>query len=145
MARATFVAQGVSAILAYRDSGQTSGRHLKHRRDRELVHRCFAGDRIAAIAVLSIMQQSVLSVGNMFVQEIVNRYGSAVIAGWIRGQVAKTIPLPSFHSMSLGGCLSRAIRPRTWEQERGRGYLGLRPASGCPFMPQSRSSAVFCV
>ncbi|MCG5029718.1 MATE family efflux transporter, partial [[Ruminococcus] torques] len=38
--------------------------------------------QIAAIAVPSIMQQSVLSVGNMFVQEIVNRYGSAVIAGY---------------------------------------------------------------
>ncbi len=60
--------------------------------------------QIAAIAVPSILQQSVLSVGNMFVQEIVNRYGSAVIAGYSGAIKLNTFAINSF--MALGSCLS---------------------------------------
>ena len=38
--------------------------------------------QILAIAVPSILQQSVLSVGNLVVQAIINQYGSAVVAGY---------------------------------------------------------------
>lgn len=60
--------------------------------------------QIAAIAVPSILQQSVLSVGNLFVQIIVNRYGSAVIAGYSAAIKLNTFAITSF--MSLGSCLS---------------------------------------
>ena len=60
--------------------------------------------QIAAIAIPSIMQQSVLSIGNMFVQEIVNRYGSAVIAGYSGAIKLNTFAINSF--MALGSCLS---------------------------------------
>ena len=47
--------------------------------------RFFSGEmlkKVSLIAVPSILQQSVLSVGNLFIQDIVNRYGSAVVAGY---------------------------------------------------------------
>ena len=80
VAWATFIAQGVSAILALGTLARRLGA-LKTDRRTVLFSAVLLG-QIAAIAVPSIMQQSVLSVGNMFVQEIVNRYGSAVIAGY---------------------------------------------------------------
>ena len=70
----TFIAQGISAILALTFLAV----RLKRINCEGLLS---AGScsfsQIAAIAIPSIMQQSVLSIGNMFVQEIVNRYGSA--------------------------------------------------------------------
>ena len=80
VAWATFIAQGGSAILALGTLSRRLGA-LKTDRKSVLFSAALLG-QIAAIAVPSIMQQSVLSVGNMFVQEIVNRYGSAVIAGY---------------------------------------------------------------
>ncbi len=102
VAWATFLAQGLSAVLAL----GTLARRLKSMESSgrtELFDWRLLG-QIAAIAVPSIMQQSVLSVGNMFVQEIVNRYGSAVIAGYSGAIKLNTFAVNGF--MSLGGCLS---------------------------------------
>lgn len=38
--------------------------------------------KIAVVAVPSILQQSCMSVGNMFIQGLINSYGSSVIAGY---------------------------------------------------------------
>lgn len=102
VAWATFLAQGISAALAL---GTLAGRlkKMKSPQTSELFDWRLLG-QIAAIAVPSIMQQSVLSVGNMFVQEIVNRYGSAVIAGYSGAIKLNTFAINAF--MSLGGCLS---------------------------------------
>ena len=97
VAWATFIAQGFSAVLL----GQ-----------------------IAAIAVPSIMQQSVLSVGNMFVQEIVNRYGSAVIAGYSGAVKLNTFAINAF--MSLGGCLSSYTAQNLGAGKRERIPLGFK-------------------
>lgn len=102
VAWATFIAQGVSAILALGTLARRLGA-LKTDRRTVLFSAVLLG-QIAAIAVPSIMQQSVLSVGNMFVQEIVNRYGSAVIAGYSGAVKLNTFAINAF--MSLGGCLS---------------------------------------
>ena len=102
VAWATFIAQGVSAILALGTLSRRLGA-LKTGRRTVLFSAVLLG-QIAAIAVPSIMQQSVLSVGNMFVQEIVNRYGSAVIAGYSGAIKLNTFAINAF--MSLGGCLS---------------------------------------
>lgn len=102
VAWATFLAQGVSAVLALVTlAGRL--RKIETPQKTELFDWRLLG-QIAAIAVPSIMQQSVLSVGNMFVQEIVNRYGSAVIAGYSGAIKLNTFAINSF--MSLGGCLS---------------------------------------
>ena len=102
VAWATFIAQGGSAILALGTLARRLGA-LKTDRKTVLFSAALLG-QIAAIAVPGIMQQSVLSVGNMFVQEIVNRYGSAVIAGYSGAIKLNTFAINSF--MALGSCLS---------------------------------------
>lgn len=82
VAWATFIAQGISAglalvTLALRLKGIKTSRKV-------VLFDLLLLSQIAAIAVPSIMQQSVLSVGNMFVQEIVNRYGSGRHSGLFR-------------------------------------------------------------
>ncbi len=42
----------------------------------------FRISKIAVIAVPSILQQSFISVGNLFIQNLVNGFGSSVIAGY---------------------------------------------------------------
>ena len=80
--------------------------------------------QIAAIAVPSIMQQSVLSVGNLFVQDIVNRFGSSVIAGYSAGVKLNTFAINSF--MSLGSCLSSYTAQNIGAGRRDRIPLGFR-------------------
>lgn len=79
VAVATFVAQGLSAVLA----GVTLLRRLLHIPSPayELFSPVMLG-RIARVAIPSILQQSFVSVGNVLVQGLVNSYGSAVIAGY---------------------------------------------------------------
>lgn len=122
VAWATFIAQGISAVLAL---GTLTARLRKFSRGPK--HRLFDAallGRIAAIAVPSIMQQSVLSVGNLFVQEIVNRYGSAVIAGYSGAIKLNTFAINCF--MALGGCLSSYTAQNLGAGKRERLPLGFR-------------------
>ncbi len=102
VAWATFIAQGISAILALTFLAMRLKKINCEGTFKWLDLVLLA--QIAAIAIPSIMQQSVLSIGNMFVQEIVNRYGSAVIAGYSGAIKLNTFAINSF--MALGSCLS---------------------------------------
>lgn len=122
VAWATFIAQGISAVFAL----LTLARRLKGLSS-EKMGRVFDWvllGQIAAIAVPSILQQSVLSVGNMFVQEIVNRYGSAVIAGYSGAIKLNTFAINSF--MSLGGCLSSYTAQNIGAGKKERIPLGFK-------------------
>ena len=72
--------------------------------------------QIIAVAVPSIMQQSVLSVGNLFVQEIVNSYGSAVVAGYSGAIKLNTFAINTF--MTLGSCLSSYTAQNLGQENR---------------------------
>ncbi len=122
VAWATFIAQGVSAVLAL---AALALRLRGIRTDKKVVlFDIILLSQIAAIAVPSIMQQSVLSVGNMFVQEIVNRYGSAVIAGYSGAIKLNTFAINAF--MSLGGCLSSYTAQNLGAGKMERIPLGFR-------------------
>lgn len=100
VAWATFLAQGVACILALltlflrvrgiKTEGKIplfSGRMLKE---------------ISLVAVPSILQQSFISVGNIFIQGIVNSFGSSVIAGYSAAVKLNTFSLTSFTTLSNG-------------------------------------------
>ena len=122
VAWATFIAQGISAVLAL----VTLFFRL----------RSFAGEekqlffdrgyfiQIFAIAVPSILQQSVLSVGNLFVQDIVNQYGSAVVAGYSGAIKLNTFAINIF--MTLGSCLSSYTAQNIGAGKAKRIPLGFR-------------------
>lgn len=103
VAWATFLAQGVSAVLALLTLWRRLAAYTRELERQPFFDRILFW-QIIVIAVPSIMQQSVLSVGNLFVQEIVNRYGSAVVAGYSGAIKLNTFAINTF--MTLGSCLS---------------------------------------
>ena len=113
VAWATFIAQGISAVLAL----VTLLVRLQ-KFDRKLFV------QILAIAVPSILQQSVLSVGNLFVQDIVNRYGSAVVAGYSGAIKLNTFAINIF--MTLGSCLSSYTAQNIGAGKQERIPMGFR-------------------
>ena len=80
VAWATFIAQGIAGVMAT----VTLLYHLKSLKTDEKA-KIFSFDmlkRISKISIPSVLQQSFVSVGNVFIQGEINSYGSAVIAGY---------------------------------------------------------------
>lgn len=122
VAWATFIAQGISAVLAVTVLG-TRLRAVKTAEKGPLFHPVLFS-QIAAIAVPSIMQQSVLSLGNLVVQSFVNQYGSATIAGYSAAIKLNTFAINGF--MALGGCLSSYTAQNLGAGKKERIPLGFR-------------------
>lgn len=122
VAWATFIAQGVSAVLALVTLlgrlQKFAGKEKQPWFDKKL----FA--QIMAIAIPSILQQSVLSVGNLFVQGIVNQFGSAVVAGYSGAIKLNTFAVNIF--MTLGSCLSSYTAQNIGAGKKERIPLGFR-------------------
>ena len=94
VAWATFIAQGLSSILA---AVALYFRIKKIKTDEE--HRIFhlgMLQTMSKIAVPSIIQQSIISVGQLFVQGLVNSFGSIFIAGY-----AAAIKIDSFFRITI--------------------------------------------
>ena len=100
---ATFLAQGIAGILAVvtllRRVAELPTGHGK-----VMLYSKSMLRRIAKIAVPSILQQSFVSVGNIFIQSLVNSFGSAVIAGYSAAIKLNTFTITSFST--LGNALS---------------------------------------
>lgn len=100
---ATFIAQGAACILALvtlfkKITVMPSG----HGRIMKYSHAMFK--KICRIAVPSILQQSFVSVGNIFIQSLVNQFGSGVLAGYAAAVKLNTFTITSF--TTLGNALS---------------------------------------
>ena len=76
------------------------------------------------ISVPSILQQSFISVGNLFVQGLINSYGSAVVAGYSAGMKINTFAITSF--TTLGNGLSSFTAQNTGAQKTERVAKGFR-------------------
>lgn len=102
VAWATFIAQGVACILALLT--------LKKRVmvvetiKKPAVFSFSMLRRISSIAIPSILQQSFISVGNIFIQGMINGFGSAVIAGYSSAIKLNTFCITSL--TTLGNALS---------------------------------------
>ena len=100
VAWATFLCQGVASVLA----AWTLFRRLRGVPAPER-HPLFSWrmlGRIARIAVPSILQQSFISVGNLFIQSLVNSFGSAVVAGYSAAVKLNTFALTGFTTLGNG-------------------------------------------
>lgn len=100
IAWATFIAQGISAVIAFiilnlRISRQFSNGNCKIFSAKML-------KKISRVAIPSILQQSFVSIGNLFIQSIINSYGSAVIAGYSSAIKLNTFAVTSFTTLSGG-------------------------------------------
>ena len=122
VAWATFIAQGISAVLALVTLLVRLQKFAGTERVPLFDRKLFV--QILAIAVPSILQQSVLSVGNLFVQDIVNRYGSAVVAGYSGAIKLNTFAINIF--MTLGSCLSSYTAQNIGAGKQERISMGFR-------------------
>lgn len=100
VAWATFLAQGVASLLAFgalllRLRGMPTDEKPQAFSIRML-------GRIGVVAVPSILQQSFVSVGNLFIQGIVNSYGSSIIAGYSAAVKLNTFAITSFTTPANG-------------------------------------------
>lgn len=100
VAWATFVAQGAASILAL----VTLLHRLKQLRTNEPYEKFSAPmlKQIAIVAIPSILQQCFVSVGNLFVQSLVNSFGSAVIAGYSAAIKLNTFAVTCMTTLSNG-------------------------------------------
>ena len=99
VAWATFIAQGISSILAVitlkkRLKAIDAPGYVKFSKG--------AFKKIMEISIPSILQQSFISIGNLFVQGLVNSYGSAVVAGYSAAIKVNTFAITSFTTLGNG-------------------------------------------
>lgn len=100
VAWATFIAQGLACIVAL----LTCWRRVRAVRTAEKAD-LFSWEmlgKISLVAIPSILQQSFVSVGNIFVQSLVNSFGSSVIAGYSAAIKLNTFTLTSFGTIGNG-------------------------------------------
>ncbi len=101
VAWATFIAQGIACVFVLialykrvREIPVSGGKISLYSQDMFL--------KICRIAVPSILQQSFVSVGNLFIQGLVNSYGSGVLAGYSAAVKLNNFAITSFSTMSNG-------------------------------------------
>lgn len=100
VAWATFLCQGVSCILAV----AVVLRRLMAFHTQEKPS-AFSGEllgKFAAIAVPSILQQSFISVGNIMIQSVINRFGTDVMAGYSAAVKLNNLVITSFTTIGNG-------------------------------------------
>lgn len=100
VAWATFIAQGVSSILAFI---VLFFRLRKIKINEKHSYFCFDMlKRISKIAIPSILQQSFISVGNLLIQGLINSYGCVVMAGYSAAIKLNTFAITSFSTLANG-------------------------------------------
>lgn len=124
VAIATVIAQGVSAIISFYilvkiiETYDTGIKHIK-KFDTSMLK------TMIVVAVPSILQQSIVSIGMVLVQSVVNTFGSSVLAGYSAGMRIESIcivpMIATGNAMSTFAAQNLGAR----QQERVReGYLG---------------------
>lgn len=100
VAWATFIAQGAACVLAL-----LAFRKRIAQVDTKEKASLFSGSaliKIATVAIPSILQQSFISIGNIFIQGLVNSYGSDVIAGYSAAVKLNTFIITGFTTLGNG-------------------------------------------
>lgn len=100
VAWATFLAQGIACVLAF-FTLLLRLRNIKTEKKAALFSLEMLG-KVSRVAVPSILQQSFVSVGNIFIQSLINGYGSSVIAGYSAAVKLNTFTITSFTTLANG-------------------------------------------
>lgn len=100
VAWATFICQGISCMFAIgvvlkRLAGIKTEEHIQ-------VYSWELFERIAVIAVPSILQQSFISIGNIVIQSVINGFGASVIAGYSASVKLNNMVITSFTTLGNG-------------------------------------------
>lgn len=137
VAWATFIAQGIAGLL----SVLALLRHLKQLSTDGKI-KLFSFDilkEVSRISVPSVLQQSFVSVGNVFIQKLINGYGSSVVAGY-----SAAIKLNTFTINSL--CtFGNSISSFTAQNLGGKKYHRIREGMRCGTVMAVITGCVFLV
>lgn len=99
VAWATFIAQGMACLLSL----LTLSKRLKELHTKTYIRFSFPVLlQIGRVAIPSILQQSFVSVGNIFVQNLINGYGTPVIAGFSAAVKLNTFAITSLSTLANG-------------------------------------------
>ncbi len=99
VAWATFLCQGVSCVLAVFTIYK---RLLKIQCHKSALFDMLLLKKIALIAIPSILQQSFISIGNIFIQSVINGFGSSVMAGYSAAVKLNNLVITSFTTIGNG-------------------------------------------
>lgn len=107
VAWATFICQGLSCILSIivvirRLAAVAHADDEDEKDDRIPLFSVNIFKRIVAIAVPSTLQQSFVSVGNIFIQGIINGFGSSVMAGYAAAIKLNNMVITTYTAMGNG-------------------------------------------
>lgn len=119
---ATFICQGIASVLAIATL-QNRIKTIETNGTPEL----FSADmlkRISIIAIPSVLQQSFVSVGNIFIQRLINGYGSSVIAGYSAAIKINTFVITCFGT--LGTAISNFTAQNLGAGKKERVKNGLK-------------------
>ena len=99
VAWATFLCQGLSAVLAWivlikRLHSMKCEKFEKY--SSKLLK------KLAIVAIPSLLQQSFISVGNIVIQGVINGYGSSVVAGFTAAMKLNNIAIDTFFAIASG-------------------------------------------
>ena len=100
VAWATFICQGVSAVLAVIVVFKRLA--SVHTDGKVTIFSLQILGKIAVIAIPSILQQSFISVGNIIIQRVINGFGSSVIAGYAAAVKLNNLVITSFTTLGNG-------------------------------------------
>lgn len=100
VAWATFLAQGIACVLSVLTL-RVRVRAVETDRKPELFSFHML-KKICYVAIPSILQQSFVSIGNMFIQGLINSFGSATIAGYSAAVKLNTFAITSITTLSNG-------------------------------------------
>ena len=100
VAWATFIAQGIACVLACITLIKRI-RGIEAEGKSEIFSWRMLG-KVSRIAIPSILQQSFISIGNIFIQWLVNGYGSSVIAGYSAAIKLNTFTITSVTTLGNG-------------------------------------------
>lgn len=103
VAVATLFAQGLSAVISFR----LLMRQLKSYQTKEERYRLFDSAMLGnmfKVALPSMLQQSIVSIGMLLVQSVVNGFGSSVLAGYTAGMRIESICIVPM--IALGNAVS---------------------------------------
>ena len=122
VAWATFIAQGISSILAFSALFLRLRGVLSDENDPLFSWEMLG--KISLIAIPSILQQSFISVGNLMIQGLVNSFGPAVIAGYSAAVKLNTFSVTTL--TTLGNSISSFSAQNIGANKYERVHAGLR-------------------
>ncbi len=134
VAVATVMAQGLSAVISFRLLIRKLQQYEKEERIKTIKPEIFRVDMLGhmiRIAVPSMLQQSIVSIGMLLVQSVVNSFGSSVLAGYTSAMRIESVCIVPM--IAMGNAVSTYTAQNLGAGNVERVKKGYRAAYGIVF------------